>query len=271
MMKKLILLCFVIQFYVLVQSQNIYYNPVIIYSLSENTIVRVNGEKVRLDSMLVCSYNEQIEIIKGTVGLYNGDELKLNEGKVIKIVLKQKQREYNQKVKDIDKISRFINEPSVYLPNLYSAKRSYFTVFPLNTKVLNPANIKIYFQKNPAPNMSFKLYSKKSDSLIWETNNLTERFDLSEVELVEGASYYWRIYNGIEGTKGEFELLSKERKHELLINKPGAISDYLEVFFLFLENDCKFDAIAILSKAIDKFPDCKIFKNIANRIPVNID
>ncbi len=260
----------IIQFYVLVHSQNIYYNPVIIYSLTENTIVKVNGKKVILDSMLVCSYNEQIEVVKGTIGLYNGDEIKLNEGKTIKVVLKKKQPEHNQKVKDINKISRFVNEPSVYLPNLYSAKRSHFTVFPLKSKVLSTSSIKIYFPKKLKYNMSFKLYSRTSDSLIWETMDLSEGFDLSEVELIEGTSYYWRLYNGVEGMKGEFELLSNERKHHLNINKLETISDYIEAFFMLLENDCKFDAIAILSEAIERHPESKIFRYIAKRIPINI-
>ncbi|NJO90423.1 MAG: hypothetical protein HC831_16815 [Chloroflexia bacterium] len=135
----------------------------------------------------------------------------------------------------------------------------------------NASSIKIYVPEKLRDRMNFKLYEKSSDSLIWETLNFSERPDLSEVNLTEGASYYWRLYSGVDLMKGEFELLSKEKIQNLEINKLLSISDYLGTFFKFLENDCKFDAMAILSEAIDKYPECMIFRNIANKIPIDLN
>ncbi len=63
-MKSLILSFIIISLFSNVMfGQKTYYHPVVIYSLTENTIVKKNGKELILDSLIICHYNERIDVI----------------------------------------------------------------------------------------------------------------------------------------------------------------------------------------------------------------
>jgi len=270
-MKTLQLIIITILFFNVIHAQKTYYNPVIAYSSAENTVVKKNGKKIKLDTLVVCHYNESLEVIKGSVRLFSGDdkELELTAGKRI-IVKKDNRQITNSKSGVINKISRFINEPSVYLPNLYSAERNHLSIFPLESNVYNPSNIKFYFPKKQNSDVKFKLYYNK-DSLVWQTTKFINNEIPQNLKLNPGTNYFWRLYIGDIGTRGEFTILSNEQIKTIKITQPKSKADYFNSYFIFLENDCKFDAIAILSEAIRKYPKCMIFKSIVNKISMDLE
>ena len=270
-MKNLLLILALVLFFNIIRAQKTYYDPVIVYSLTENTIVKKNGREIKLDSLLVCHYNESLEVIKGSVRLFSGDdeELELNSGKQI-FVKKGNSLTSNSKAAVINKISRFINEPSVYLPNLYSAERNHLAIFPLESNVYNSSNIKLHFPKKRNSKVKFKLYYNK-DSVVWQTNNFINNEIPQNLNLSRGINYFWRLYIGDIGTRGEFTIMSDEQIKEINITKPKNKADYLNSYFIYLENDCKFDAIATLIKANRKYPNCKILKSIKSKVSVTIE
>jgi hypothetical protein len=168
----------------------------------------------------------------------------------------------------LNKVSKFLDNPSVYLPNLSSSERNKYLIFPTQSKVFDRANIRFYYSEEFSSNATFKLYFKDTDSLIWETNDLQNIKELQKISLALGQTYCWKIYNGSNSLKGTFELMNQKDRNKLKLPQFQIKKDYLTAFFVLLENECQFDAIAILLESVKKYPESKIFESLLNKILV---
>lgn len=270
-MKKLVILIAIFLINLSGRAQINRQLSVLIFPLTEHTIIKVNGKETKPDSVLIFSNNNRIEIIKGKLCLIDalGDEIIFKERMIINIKDHLKKEAEIKKAFNFNKISKFMNKPSVYLPNLYNNDRSEFVIFPVKSSVYDKSNIKFYFSQDFVPEMKFKLCLKDSDSLVFETDDFSKEFNLQNVILDTGKSYIWKLYNGSNSIKGYITMLDEEQIQKITKNSLNCKSDYLDMFLNFLENECKFDAMAILFAALKKYPESELMKNLYHKIVVD--
>ena len=202
-------------------------------------------------------------MISGQINIVcsKGKEVMLNAGEKLTVT----GTKLGKKNFPLDKISNYLETPSIYLPNLYSSSRSDEQLFPLYSKVLDKANIKFYNLKG-IDGKTFKLFKEKGDSLVWQSSNFPEDFQIAEIPLSTGEHYYWRLYNGSNSEKGSFYMLTKAEQEKLGKKGLNCKNDYVDSFFLLLENKCFFDAAVVLNIARMEFPDSELIKQLANTI-----
>lgn len=268
-MSKSILFILIIVPWISVKSQNVINCPVLLVPVVENAVIEINGVEKELDSLFVCVDNCEVEIKKGKVNLLDiyGREINLKEGNTFILNLSLRQQETKSQIYTLHRLSNFLNNPSFYLPNLYNNDRNLFVIFPLRSNVIKKANIKFYLLQEFVPGMEFNIYVKNSDSLIFSTDEPLKEFDLYNVPLKEGKTYEWRLYNGSNSIKGEFKLLNKEQSQKIIVNSLKTEIDYLIQFISYMENKCKFDAVAVLIEGIRKYPDNSILKSLLDKFP----
>lgn len=264
-MKKITIIALLLIVYLTSFSQNILTSPVIVYSVSENSIIKRGGKEINLDSLLICHVDDELEVIKGKVCAYNGSELYLNPGDKINIVQKK-----NAQPNSVDKISRFINEPSTFLPNLYNNTRSSsLSAFPAYSVVYNTKNIDIVIPQKLHNKLNWSLYQNNNDSLIIEIEEVAADFIPDTLKLLKGKTYYWKLFNKNTIFTGRIKVIKslkgEAKMPENLISK----SDYFNAFNLFIDNECIFDAIATLKEGHINYPDCKIILNLLLMFPYN--
>ena len=218
-------------------------------------------------------FSKQIEIQKGKLNLVDsyGNELILEAGEKIKIKEPINQDEVNSQTVSLNKISKFINSPSIYLPNLYNNERNNFTIFPLESKVNHKANIKFYISPAITSEIKLNIYLQDSDSIIWQKKGYVNDFCFHDAPLEFGKSYSWRLYSGSNSIKGNFELLSEEQIQRDDTDKIKTKIEYLTQFFNFLENECKFEALKTLIIANNQYPQSELFKDLLHKFPVDVD
>ncbi len=267
MRKSVIISVFILFSFISLKAQKTFNYSVLLLPLEEHTIIRVNGEKRKLDSLQVYTNNHRIEIQEGKLSLIdtNGNETILYAGEKIEIKTDTSLEITGIRISTLNKISKFINRPSFYLPNLYNNERSSFTIYPLESNVYDKTNIKFYTVGDFIPDAKLYIFHKDNDSLI-----LTLKFPIYEPDFNNSIfehdkSYTWRLYNGSNSAKGYFRLLPEEEIRIISAYPLNNKMDYLFLFFIFLENECRFDALAILQVAIVKYPDSKLFKNLLNK------
>ena len=272
-MKKFVIIGVIILSYLSIYAQQTFNYPILLLPLAEHTVIKINGVERELESLLICINNDQIEIRKGKLSLLDtdGNEIILKEGEIIEIDESSNQEDSNMKIITMSKISKFMNKPSSYLPNLYNNERNEFVIFPLKSKVYNKANIKFYLSQDFIPEMKLNIYLKDSDSLIWCKDGTAKEFNFQNAPLEPGKSYTWRLYNGSNSIKGNFELLTEDQIQKMSMDSIKNKMDYLSLFFIFLENECKFDALTILDTAINQYPQSELFKKLLSKFPVDIN
>ncbi|NOQ26714.1 MAG: hypothetical protein GQ564_15245 [Bacteroidales bacterium] len=272
-MKKSIILCTIILAFFTIKSQNTFICPLLLLPLEEHTVIKINETESELDSILIYHRTEQIEIRKGKLNLVDsyGNEIILEAGEKIKIKESINQNEVISQAISLNRISKFINSPSIYLPNLYNNERNNFTIFPLESKVNNKANIKFYISPAIVSEMKLNIYLQDSDSIIWQKKGYANDFSFHDAPFESGKSYSWRLYSGSNSIKGNFELLSEDQIQRDDIDKILTKIEYLSRFFNFLENECKFEALKTLIIARNQYPQSEIFKKLINKFPIDIN
>ncbi len=269
-MKKFIIIIVIFGYIFNVDAQT-FKGEVLLSSINEATTIKINGERKIIDNTLLYDKSAEIEVLTGKLNILgtNGEEVCISAGKSFFV----KKTRTSDKDATFDKVYNYLNSPSTYLPNLYNSNRNYFgdengelVIFPMESKVLDVKNIRLYFSKKLEPDVLFKVFLSKNDSLVWQTKDPYNKVNTQILPLQDGNKYCWRIYNGSNSLKGKIELLEKDEIKLPKLDSLSSKTDYLDCFVKLMENECRFEAIDILLKAKEKFPDCTIFRNLYGKI-----
>ena len=130
-MKKLVIILVLINVVFNCLAQKSYKDEVYLLPLNDNTTIAINGEKRTLGTMFFCNQTAKIEILTGKISIMTtgGEEVSVNAGTSFHVKYSQS----SKKSIPLGKVSKYLNSPSTYLPNLYSDNRSEFKVFPLES------------------------------------------------------------------------------------------------------------------------------------------
>jgi len=267
-MKKFVTILLVFGFSVAILAQTDCKQPVLLLPLTKNAKIKLNNENIILAEGYTCNKQATIEVISGRISLLNdqGDEVIYETGGKILVSKSNGAKE----ALPLNKISRYLEQPSVYLPNLYSSSRSDYAVFPLESAVIDKSSIRFYFANEVDPNVTFKIYDDDTNSVVWQTKHFVSEFNPLLVPLDKGKSYTWKIYSGSNSVKGKILLLTDKESHglkTLLLNEP---KDYIAAYIKLLENKCIFDAVEILLEGIHKHPESGVLSILLSKLPEEI-
>ncbi len=270
-MKKFVIIIILISNIFSIKAQTSFNGEVLLSSLSKNTTIEINGERRVIENTFVCDKSAKIEIITGELSILgtNGVEVSISSGKSFFV---KKSRGGGNDSK-FDRVSKYLSSPSTYLPNLYNSNRSYFgdqdgelIVFPMESKVLDVKNIRFYFSKRLEPDVLFKVFLSKSDSVVWQTKDPSNEVNKQIMPLHSGNKYCWKIYDGSNSLKGKIELIDKGEIKLPVLDSLSSKTDYLNCFITLMENECRFEAINVLLEAKDKYPNSVILGNLLSKI-----
>ncbi len=262
-MKKIIIFTVISIFSLSIFAQSSKYY-VLLIPLSDFVTVKINGSEIDLKNTKKINNIIEIEVLNGRVNVVDiqGNGTVYTEGNVIKVKDHiRKQGGHKRKIK-AEQLSDFLIEPSIYLPNLCSPDRSFFVIFPKESNVCDKSNIKFYYPEDYIKNMVFKLYKKNSETPICQTNTPDKNEWLKNVTLNPGETYIWKLYNGSNSVKGKFTMLNKEQIQKIQKSPAESKVDYINNFISLLENECRFEARALLLKAQKQFPENELFKSM---------
>ncbi len=239
-----------------------------LFPTEKPVVIELKGVQKELKLAWTCNEVTDIKIITGKICLVTikGEEVILDAGAKIKVT-KVDPRDNSL---PLNKISKYLNEPSVYFPVLYSDKRTDAVIFPVQSKITKLENLRFYYNdKDKIENAAFKIYLKETKEVVWESSDFINEFAGEKIKLENGKEYCWRIYNESNSAKGTFQLLDETQLKNLKF--PGKIKNkrenYINCFFSLMENHCFFDAAAILQQASENFPESELFKSLKQEIP----
>ncbi|NJO88041.1 MAG: hypothetical protein HC831_03055 [Chloroflexia bacterium] len=272
-MKKFVIIVVIVSQYFNICAQTSFNGEVLLSSLSKNTTIKINGEHKVIESTYLCDKSAEIEILSGRLFVLgtNGEEISIEAGKSFSV---KKDRSSGKDV-TFDRVLNYLNSPSTYLPNLYNSNRNYFGdenselfVFPLESKVTDVKNIRLHFSKKLEPDVLFKVFLSKNDSLVWQTKDPSNKVNNQIIPLKSGNTYCWKIYNGSNSLKGKIELISKDAVKLPKLDSLSSKIDYLNCFVILMENECRFEAIDVLLKAKKSIPIAQYFLIYIVKFPV---
>ena len=115
----------------------------------------------------------------------DGNEIILIAGEKVEINNKSESKKSNTNILTLNRISKFMNKPSSYLPDLYTNERNEFLIFPLNSKIFDKTNIKFCLSQDFIPEMKLNIYLKDSDSLVWSKDGSVKEFNFQNADIAE--------------------------------------------------------------------------------------
>lgn len=263
-MKKLLTIITIFVFTVYSFSQESFKEQIILLPENEEATITLNGVRTKITSALICKKTAEIEFIQGNITALSdeGNEFSFKPGDKCKIIRKRASGS------TLGKISKYMESPSSYLPNLYSSKRDDFYFFPVKSNLIDIKNIQFYYKEHQLCEPAFKMYQANNDSLIWQTSSL-KNIKTEGIDLKQGENYYWKLYNGSNSIKGQLSYLSNSFSKKLSKKQLKSKKEYLEKYFLLLEKECYFDAVVLLNEALAKYPESSIFRKIKTILKMN--
>jgi hypothetical protein len=268
-MKKFIIFFLIISSASLLNGQTISFNSqVMIFPIEKPVIIELKGKQKELKLAWECNEVAEIKVITGKVCLVNskGEETILGPDASFKVT----RVDPHSNSFPLNKTSKYLNEPSVYFPVLYSDKRTNVVLFPVQSKIAKKEHLRFYYNdKDKIENAAFKIYAESTKDVVWESKDFVNEFTSEKITLKKGEEYCWRIYSESNSAKGTFQLLDETRLKNLNFPKKrkNKKEDYINCFFALLDNHCFFDAAAVLLQAADKFPESELLKTLRKEIP----
>jgi len=268
-MKKFVIIIALISFVFNSKAQKSFKDEVLLFPQNQNTTIKINGERKLLEETLLFNKSAEIEILTGKLSIIttDGKEISFDAGKSFHV----RNAKTIRRKAPLGKVSKYLNVPSTYLPNLYSNNRSEFMVFPINSKVLDKSNVVFYFSEELPSDAVFKIFIHNTDSLVWQSKKLPNKLIGRDIPLKKGMKYCWKIYNGSNSSKGKIEFVDKKSNYHLKLGDTSSKLDYLNSFIFLIENEYRFDAVAVLLAARDRYPNSKLFSSLFDKVSHIVD
>lgn len=263
-MKKLLIILAIFVITISSYSQKSFKEQIILLPENNEATISMDGIQKKITSAYICKRTSEIEFIHGKITALSdeGDEFSFKPGDKCKIIRKRASGT------TLSKMSKYMDSPSSYLPNLYSSERDDFYFFPVSSNLIDVKNFHFQYKKHHLCEPIFKLFSEDNDSIIWQTTSL-EDIKIEEINIEKGKNYYWKLYNGSNSVKGQISYLSNSSAKKISKRQLKSKKEYLDKYFLLLENKCYFDAVVILNDALIKYPKSKILKKMNDVLKID--
>jgi hypothetical protein len=144
--------------------------------------------------------------------------------------------------------------------------RGISNVFPMKSKVLKTENVvlRLQYENLEELDLGLKVVDSKTQKVLFEKDAISDSIiSLTNVDWKEGKSYYWTLSNTPSG-KPEMGTIVIAAKDEIEkfndIQEPQTHFEYLNAISIFYNNRYYFDTYILINKAIEKYPDFKIYQ-----------